>query len=202
MSETIRLKDASPLVKTIVALDKYFGDLDRIGAKIEENALVTETDFEQASKLLALFAERGQGVTEEIMRLSTCLNEARTKASAVADRVAERAAAVNDRNSDQQAKYEQFRLLGEKVRDFNTSVSQLRQPEGTQLSDEERRQISARLLEFDSQLDPLIQEAQELRQYAQDAKMKSLLQNADSLAQTLQSVRGKIRSLGAEQTRN
>jgi chromosome segregation ATPase len=195
MTETIRLKEASLLVQTIVALDKYFSDLERIGTKLEENKLKSEGDFEHAAKLLALFAEAGQGVTFEVQRLSEHLNEARARASAVAERVGEKAEVVNNRNSDQNAKFEQFRQLGEKVRDFNLAVSQLRQPEGTEMSPEAKQQVSTRLLEFDSQLEPLIDEAVGILKYANEHKMKVLQQNADSLSQTLQSVRTKIRSL-------
>lgn len=195
MSDTIKIKDASPLVQSVIALDAYFGDIERVGTKIHEMKLKSESDYEQAQKLLARFAERGQMLTEEVRTLSSRLMEVQARASAVAELVSERAETINSRNTDQNEKFEQFRQLGEKVRNFNQAVSQLRKPEGTELSGDDRQAIMSRLLEFDSQLEPLIEEAQGLRKYAYDAKMKSLEQNADSLAQTLQAVRTKIRAI-------
>lgn len=197
MSETIRIKDASPLVQSVIALDAHFSELERVGSKLNEMALKSESQFEMARKLLGIFAQTGQDMTEEVRRLAIQLQEVQARASAISERVGERAELIALRNDDQQMKMEQFRQLGEKVREFNNQVSQLRQPEGVELTDDDKRKIAERLKEFDSQLDPLIDEACGLRKYAAESKMKSLEQNADSLAQTLQSVRSKIRSLSA-----
>jgi chromosome segregation ATPase len=198
MSESIRLKDASPLVKTVVALDAYFENLARIGAKLDEIKIKSDSDVEQARKFLARFAECGQGITDEVTKLSTHLNDARARASEIAERVGAKADEVNARSADENIKLEQFRRLGEKVRELNVAISELRTPADASLSSDERQVISSRLLEFDTQLVPLIDEAQGLLKYAQEFKIKYLEQNADSLAQTLQSVRKKIRSLSIQ----
>lgn len=195
MNETIKIKDASPLVQSVIALDAYFSELTRVGTKLNEMTLKSESQFDMARKLLAIFAESGEKMTEEVRRLATQLQDVQARASAISELVTERADLVALRNNDQNTKIEQFRQLGEKVRSFNTALSTLRQPEGTELTNDDKKMISDRLVEFDSQLDPLIDEARELRSYAVTARMKTLEQNADSLAQTLQAVRSKIRSL-------
>ena len=202
MSDTIRLKDASPLVQSVIALDAHFANLERLGGKLEEIKLKSDTDFEQARKLLAHFAECGEGITEQISNLSKFLSEAQVRASAIVQRVSEKSEVVNERNSEQNIKHEQFRSLTDKVRVLNDAISQLRQPTERELTDADRRSTSTRLLEFDEQLDPLIEEAQSLLKFAQEAKMKTLEQNSDSLAQSLLAVRKKIRSLGIHEPLN
>lgn len=199
MSETIKLREVSPLVQSVIALDKHVSELERLGQKIEEQPLKSEFDFQQVRKLMASFAEHGQGVADEVTRLSLHLNEARERAGAVGERVALRAQEINGRDTEQQTKLEQFRLLAEKVRGFNASLATVRPPEGQAVTDEDRRRIHATLREFDAQLEPLIGEAQTLRREAHAAKMKGLEQNADALAQTLLSVRQKVRGLDPAQ---
>lgn len=196
MTDTIKLKDASPLVQSVIAFDRHIQELERIGAKLDELELKTDFDFQMARKLMGHFVDHGQGVSEEVIRFSDLLNESRERASAVSDKVSARAAEINGRDTELQKKMEKFGALAEKVRGINGSIASLRQPEGQTLTDEDRKSLFASLHAFDSQLDPLIEEAQNMRSEAREAKMKVLEQSADSLAQTLLSVRQKVRSLG------
>ena len=106
MSETIRIKDPSPLVQSVVALDGFFNELQRIGTKLNETKLKTDTDFEQARKLLALFSERGEDLTDQLRKLSVHLQEVQTRASALADRVQEKADCIQDRDAVSRQKYQ------------------------------------------------------------------------------------------------
>ncbi len=160
-------KESSPLVKSVLALDEYFSELERIGAKINTLDMRSEFDFDHAQRLLNRFAECGQGMSEEVSNLSTQLNEARARAEAVAQEMANRAAQVSSRKDDQQKKLDEFRLLGEKVSGLNVAMSQLRQPQGTELSAEDRVSLTASLAEFEEQLSPLIDQAGNLRREAQ-----------------------------------
>ena len=188
-------KEQSPLVKAVLALDSYFGDLDRLGAKINDLELKSEFDFEQAERMMTRFAECGQGVADEMIKLSTFLNEARVRAEKSAEGVAARADILRAHNSNRQKLLERFRILGEKVREHSEGLARLRRPEGQVISEEERARVSASLADFGSQLRPLIEEAQELRKAAQVSRMKNLEQNADSLTQTLLAIRDKLSSL-------
>jgi hypothetical protein len=71
----------------------------------------------------------------------------------------------------------------------------LRRPEGDVLTESERASLSMKLSEFELQLGPLIDEAQNIRTAARLSKMKTLEQNADSLTETLKSIRQKIGAL-------
>jgi len=195
-----KINSESPLVKSVLALDEYLSELERVGAKINSMPLKSDFDREHMQKLMGRFAECGQGVAAEVTNLSTQLNEARARAEAVAQGVAARAESLNVVKSEESDKLEQFRMLGEKVKGLNVAMSALRRPEGETISTEERAQLTASLAEFDLQLEPLIEEAQSLRKSAQAAKLKSLEANADSLAQTLQAVRTKLRSLSPSPT--
>lgn len=195
MNESIKVKDASPLVQTVITLDQSFSELERIGTKLAEMDLKSESQFEYAKKLLAFFSEHGEKMTDEVRQLSKYLIDLQTRAASITERVSARADLVSLRNQDQDAKLQQFHVLAEKVRGFNSELSQLRREEGVELTDEDKKTIAQRLKDFDSQLEPLINEAREIRKDAASSKMKALEQNADSLAQTLQAVRSKIRAL-------
>jgi chromosome segregation ATPase len=188
-------KEYSPLVQSVMALDEYFSEIERVGNKITTMDLKSEFDFEQARRLISRFAECGEGVSSEVMRLSTYLGEARVKADTLAKGVAERAEMLNSRNSDARSKMAEFRALGEKVRALSLEMAQLRRPEGEVLSAEDRENLSVSLGALESRLEPLIEQASRLRQEAHISKMKVLEQNADSLTQTLQSIRQKLSTL-------
>jgi hypothetical protein len=185
----------SPLIKAVVALDAHFSELERIGNKINSLEMKTEFDFAHAQQLMTRFAECGEGVTSEVVNLSNYLNEARQRADALATGVTERAKLLNSRKTNEKDKLEQFRQLGERVQVLVAQMNTLRRPENTIFTEEDRAQLMKDLAGFDSELSPLIEEAQNLRKEAHLAKMRTLEQNADSLAQTLLAARQKINSL-------
>lgn len=185
----------SPLVQSVLALDDHFNALERLGEKIKELPLKSESDQDQMRKMLLRFAEHGQGVSDEVSRLSTNLVEARQRAEAVATEVGKRAEELSGMNATQQEVWDRFRALNEKVMSLNKGISTLKRPPDTELTDEDRIQIAGALKEFDSLFEPLIEESKIIRQEARDKNIKTLEGNADSLTQTLQSVREKIRVL-------
>ncbi|WP_413289206.1 hypothetical protein [Bdellovibrio sp. HCB337] len=197
MSE-IKIKNPSSLVEAIVKLDNYFSEMVRLGQKIDTMDLKSDFDFEQAERLIKLFAECGEGVSEEVINMSNALTELRAQAEAAASLVAIRAEQLQARKTEQAQKMEEFRMLGEKVRELTLSLSSFRIQEGQPLSIEEKARLAGRLEEFESRLRPLIDEANNLRREGQSAKMRILEQNADSLGQSLQAVSQKIHLLREE----
>ncbi|UOF02173.1 hypothetical protein [Bdellovibrio reynosensis] len=189
---TNKIKDPSPLVEAVLRLDSYLSEIVRLGDKIQTMDLKSDFDFEQAQKLMSRFAECGQGVSDQVVHLSQTLNEARAKAEAAAEQVAARAAILEARHNEHQQKMDAFRILGEKVSELTLSLSDLKRPEGSTLSDEDRVSLSKRLTDFDVQLEPLIQEARDLRTSAQESKIKTLEHSADSLVQRLTAIRARL----------
>ena len=192
-------KDQTDLVKAVLALDEYFSELDRLGANINSLEMKSEFDFEHAEKLMARFAECGQGVSDEVTKLAQHLSVARARAESVAAEVAKRAELVRSRKSSANDKFEEFRQLGEKVRELSEAMNELRRDESQPITDDDRTLITARLVAFEDQLGPLIVRAQALRQDARESKIKLLEQNADSLSQTLLAIQSKISSLNLPQ---
>jgi len=191
----IKIKNPSPLVQTILKLDNYFSEMIRLGNKIETMELKSDFDFEQAERLIKHFAECGEGVSTEVVAMSNTLTELRGQAEQAAAVVAARADIVQARKNEHAQKLEEFRLLGEKVRELTASLSTLRVQEGQELSVEVREGLAARLGEFEARLHPLIEEAQKLRTEGQQSKLKVLEQGADSLGQSLKAVSQKINSV-------
>jgi len=190
-----KAKRDSPLVKSVLALDNYLAELERIGTKINSADMTSDVDVEFIQKLMTRFAECGQGISEEVTNLSAQLQEAQAGAEAVAKGVSSQAALLNVRRNEQNEKLEQFRILGEKVRDLNTAISQFRPPHGDGMTAEDRAKLTSSIPAFEAQLTTLIEELQTLRESARNSRMRALEKNAESLVQTLQVVRKKLREL-------
>jgi hypothetical protein len=185
-------KQNSPLVQSVLALDQHLSELERVGDKINSTDMTTDVDMEHMQKLLTRFAECGKGVSEQVMNLSRLLNEARQRAEDVSRNVSIQIERLNVRTTEQNEKMERFRLLGERVRELNAAISEFRRPKGQSLTEEDRAKLAASIPAFDAELSVLIEELLALGQSARDSRMKSLQKNAESLAQTLQSVRKKL----------
>ena len=188
-------KQDSALVKCVLALDNYLSELERVGSKINSTDLTSDFDVEHIQNLMNLFAECGQGVTEEVANLSTQLQEARARAEAVAHGVAGHAELWNVRKNEQNEKLQRFRILGEKVRELNATIGQFKRPQGEGLTNEDREKLTCNIPALEAQLALLIEELEDLRKSARDSRMKTLEKNAESLAQSLQAVRKKLRGL-------
>lgn len=189
----------SDLIKTVFTLAEHFAELERVGGKINSMDIKTDSDFEHIQKLLSRFAECGESVSQEVTRLSALLTDARNKAENIAAGVASRAEEVRKRRVEESQKFEEFSLLGEKVRQLSSTLASLRRNEGESLTNEDRAKLSMSLSEVEVQLHPLIEQAQRLRREAHDRRMKNLEQNADSLTQTLQSIQRKLGELNLPQ---
>src|SRR5262245_32358750 len=99
-----KAKRDSPLVQSVLALDNYLTELERVGSKINSTDMKSDIEVEYIQKLMSRFAECGQGVSEELAKLSGQLQEARTRAEAVAEGVSNQAVLLNDRRSEQNEK--------------------------------------------------------------------------------------------------
>jgi chromosome segregation ATPase len=195
-----KTKKDSPLVKSVLTLDGYLSELERIGAKINSTDMTSDFDIEHIQKLMNRFAECGQGVSEEVTNLAAHLNEARARAEAVAQGVSRQAELLTNRRNEQDTKLEQFQVLGEKVRALNAAITQFQRPGGHGLSEEDHTKLTSNIPAVEAQLVVLIEELQNLGKSARDSRMKALEKNAESLAQTLQAVRQKLRDLNPPKT--
>jgi chromosome segregation ATPase len=188
MNMSNKAKRESPLVKSVLALDNYLTELERVGMKINSTDMTSDFDIEFVHKLLTRFAECGQGISEEVANLSAHLHEAQARAEAVAQGVSKQAEKFQARKKEQDEKLEEFRLLGEKVRNLSAAIGELR---GTK----DREKLTSNLPVFETQLTGLIEDLQKLRQSARESRMRGLEKNAESLVQTLQTVRKKLSDL-------
>jgi len=184
-----KAKSDSPLVKSVVALDGYLTELERVGTKINSTDMGSDFDTDYIQKLMTRFAECGQGISEEVTNLSSHLRDAQARAEGVAQGVSKQAERLKIRRNAQDEKLEEFRILGEKVRDLNGVIAGFR---------DDRAQLKANLPAFESQLGVLIEALQKLRTSARESRMKALEKNAESLVQSLQMARQKLSDLRAK----
>src|SRR6516225_6684556 len=136
-----KTKQESALVKSVLALDNYLSELERVGTKINSTDMASDFDIEFVQKLLTRFAECGQGVSEGVTNLSAQLREAQTRAEAVAQGVSRQAGLFSTRRAELNEKLEQFRVLGEKVRDLSAAISQVGRPHGGSMTPEDRANL-------------------------------------------------------------
>ena len=188
-------KRDSALVQSVLALDNYLSELERVGTKINSTDLTSDIDLEHIQKLLNRFAECAQGVSQELVNLSTQLEEARARAEAMSERVSRQAELWNIRKKEQNEKLEKFRVLGERVRKVNAAMTSFRGEQGHGLTDEDREKLRSNIPALEAELDLLINGLQDFRKSARDSRMRTLEKNAASLEQSLQAVRNKLRSL-------
>lgn len=189
---SLKMKNLSPLVESVLSLDAYLSEIARIGSKIETMDLKTDADSEHMQKLMSRFAECSEGISAQIVAFSKTLQEARTEAEHAAEKVARRSEEMQSRQNERQKKMESFRLLGEKVRDLTLSLQHLKPEEGTVPSPDEQARIGLHLAKVEAQLQPLITEARDLRADARVLKLKEIEQKADALAQSLTAVGQKL----------
>src|SRR5579863_10417810 len=128
-----KTKRDSPLVQSVLALDNYLSELERVGSKINSTDLSSDFDIDFIQKLLSRFAECGQGVSEEVANLSTRLREAQARAETIAQGVTRQAELFNTRRKEQNEKMDEFRVLGERVRELTAAIAEFRRPQGTGL---------------------------------------------------------------------
>jgi hypothetical protein len=192
---TANPKQQSDFAQAALALDADFEQLERLSGELDRLAIDSDSGLERAKALLLRFGECGQRIGDEMQALARSLEEARTRAEASANRVAERAAAIQKRQIEADRLLQRFQALSEMVRKVTEAAGALQQSLKKDASDEERRALIRNLPELDSKLGVLIDEAFKIRQDAQEANLKTLHRNADSLGQTLQSVRRKLGSL-------
>jgi oligoendopeptidase F len=191
-----KAKRDSLLVKAVLALDDQLTELERVGTKINSTDMTSDFDPEFIQKLMTRFAECGKGISEEVTNLSARLQEAQERAQAVAQGVSRQAELFSVRRKEENEKLEEFRILGEKVRDLNAAIGQFRRPRGEGMTAEDRAKLTSNIPAVEAQVADLIDELQKLRQSARNSRMKSLEKNAESLTQTLQAVRKKLADLG------
>jgi len=190
-----KIKRDSPLVKCVLALDGHLTELERVGTKINSTDMTSDIDVEYIQKLMTRFTECGQGISEEVSNLSRQLQESQARAEAVAEGVSRQAELFNIRRNEQREKLEQFRVLGEKVRELTAAISRFRPADGNHLTSEDHAKLTSNVPGLEAQLVSLIEELQNLRKSARDSRMKGVEKNAESLAQTLEAVRKKLGDL-------
>lgn len=172
-----KTKRDSPLVQSVLALDHQLAELERIGGKINSTDMTADVDVDFVQKLMTRFAECGRSISEEVSNLSMHLQQSQSRAEAVAQVVSKQAELFKARRDEQMEKLEQFRALGEKVREL------------TETTGRDRSNLPA----FEAQLTVIVDELEKLRESARNSRMKALANNVQSLVQKLQAVLKKLR---------
>ncbi|MEW6057213.1 MAG: hypothetical protein AB1540_11420 [Bdellovibrionota bacterium] len=189
-------KDQSLFVQAALALDSDFAELERLSGQLERLPIESDSGLEQARKALTRFSECGSRIGEGVKILAKELEDSRSRAERAAQIVSERAVAIQKRFEQTEQMLARFRSLGEMAGKINAAVVQLQKPtQSGELSAEEKALLAKHMPEIDSNLAILLDETRKLREDAGAVNMKALEREADSMAQSLQSVRQKLSSM-------
>jgi hypothetical protein len=184
--------ESSPFAQAALALDEEFAQLERLSGEIERQDVETDNGLERSKLLLVRFTECSQRIGEGVQRLSSTLNDARTRAEQAASSVAARAQLIQERQNRVDAILGRFQNLSEMVAKVTGLIGQLQKNDRGELNDEQKKMLIEKLPEIDRQMGTLIDEAQKIRGEAREQNLRALEKNADSLGQTLQSARQKL----------
>ena len=182
----------SPLVTSVLALQNHLTELERLGGKINSIDMASDVDVDFIQKLLMRFAECGQAVSDEVTNLSTHLRRAQLQAESVAQGVSRQAEAFKTNRDEQNEHLERFRLLGERIRALNTTITQARLPQNPS---GENGALTLDIPILEQQLADLVAELQSLRNSAHSSRLKTLEKSAESLAQSIQALQLRLRNL-------
>jgi predicted nucleic acid-binding Zn-ribbon protein len=174
-----KARKESHLVQSVLALDNHLTELERVGTKINSTDMTADIDLEFIQKLMARFAECGQGVSTEVANLSAHLQEAQTRAESIAQGVGRQAELFAARRKEQNDRMEEFQILSERVRNLNAGIGQFRDDPAA----------------LEAQLTSLLEDLDKLRLSARNSRMRSLEKHAESLGQALQAARKKLENL-------
>lgn len=193
MAESLKIKNPSLLVESVLTLDHQLSELENLSKQIEKMDMHSEFDLERVQKMMNKFTTCGQNVSDEVTNLSVHLNEARVRAEAAAQVVADCAQQLQERKNQIQKKLEDFSALGEKVRALTLNLSDSKTSENP--TEAEKAELSMRISEFEIQLQPLIEEANQIKKEAQESKIRVLERQADALSQKLVAASQKLNTV-------
>lgn len=182
--KTLDMETLSPFGRLAVQLDHEFSELNRLSGQMERMDIESDTELERAIKILNQFAEHGQNVTNGIQEFNKALLDAREQAEKAAQIVGERVGLVQQRKDEREQMQLKLSHLGEKAKQMTADLSNF--------SREDKQQLIAQLQALDVQLADLMNEAQSIKAEANEARMKSIERDAQSLYGMLQSARQKI----------
>jgi len=195
MSTPMQTKVLTSFADAALKLDSDFSELERLSGQLERLDLLSDAGLERAKEILAHFGECGSRIGDGVQRLAKELDEARIRAEKAAEAVSQRASQVQERQQACDRMAEKFNALTEMVRKVSALIAQLKKAEGEPMSAEEKTLLAQQLPGFEAQIGVLVDEALKLKDEAQEANMKTLVRNADSLSQTLISAKRKLGSL-------
>jgi chromosome segregation ATPase len=186
------LKELSPFAQAALKLDEDFQELERLAGSLERAEIDSDAGLERSRDLLGKFGECSSRIGSEIQALASSLEDSRSRAEKAAGSAAQRAALIQERMTRTNSLNERFKNLAEMVRMVSDGIAQFKKPGGQQMTEEERKFLSGKLPELDSQMSDLGAQALKLKEEARQENMKLLEKNADSLGQTLESARQKL----------
>jgi chromosome segregation ATPase len=185
-------KEVSPFIEAALKLDDDFQELERLAGNLERAEIDSDAGLERGRDLLGKFGECSSRIGAEIQALASSLEDSRARAEKAAESAANRAALIQERFNKTNSLNERFKNLSEMVRMVSDGIAQFKKPGGQAMTEEERKFLSGKLPELDSQMSDLGAQAVKLKEEARHENMRMLERNADSLEQTLASARQKL----------
>ncbi len=186
-------KTYSPFGEAALALDYAFSEFERRATEIEKMNIQTDRGLERALTLLEELDGCGKQIGEGLKGLTSSLETVRARAEQAAQLVGVRAEAIQSRRSLGESMAKRITHLGEMVREVTSGVEKIKPPKDSDMTTEEKSMLAQSFEQFRNSLGILLDEATKLKQDAHDSHMEIFERNADTLRQSLQSARHRLK---------
>jgi hypothetical protein len=184
--------EPSPFGRLALKLDRELSELARAGDQIGRVNLDSDNGLDEGVRILNRVAQLGESAAATMQEFSKSLDEAREKAEAATQLVAERAQIIKRRRQREDELREQLTQVKEGIKTLGAGLAGFNKPEKGELTEDSKRRIAAELERLQAPMTRCIEAAQAVKAEASRSNFKRLERQADSVIDSLQASRRKI----------
>lgn len=182
----------SPFAEAALQLDETFQEFEQLTSELGRKHIDSDKGLERATEILISLESCGKQLGTRMAQLAQTLDEARQRTELTAQKVTEKAAAVQARRDASNQMGERLQSLGNIAKEITVSLTQLLPPKGTEITDADREKLRAECSTVDRQLTDLLEKVMAFKADAHAAHMESYVRDADWLNQSLQTAHRKL----------
>lgn len=194
------LESLSDFGKAAITLDTELVLFEKLVGELNFVEVNSDKGLERGVFLLKEIHSCRERMEAGMRGLAQALDAARTRNESAEKAIVDRAQSIQSRQQEADSLFTRFKALGNMVQQINTSVASLRERTGDEMTDEAQSELASHFPEIETQLGVLVGEAKKLREEALSANMKFLERNADSLRQSLEAARNRLKLLAKPPT--
>ncbi|MBI1860673.1 MAG: hypothetical protein HYR96_07125 [Deltaproteobacteria bacterium] len=190
-----RNQSLSPFAESALALDGELTQFEKLAAEMERLDLNSDKGMARAGTILTDINNCRTRLESTMNGVVTTLAEAQKRNTQGEATVARNTELFIARKRDADRLMEKLKTIGESVRGLNKTVGEVKITSVETLTPDERVTIVDQINESTNPLDHLVNETSNLVEEARSLNMRLLERNADTLRQSLQSAKNRLKLL-------